>query len=64
MSCDCYCSVVLFEGDVVDLKCVNVLEFTVLPAKSDSDVMFCVQSYHGLIIDRSLDMCINPIRRI
>ena len=26
----------------------------VLPAKSDSDVMFCLQSYQGLIIDRSL----------
>ena len=26
---------------------------TVLPAKSDSD-MFCLQSYQGLIIDRSL----------
>ena len=27
---------------------------TVLPAKSDSDVMFCLQSYQGLGIDRSL----------
>ena len=27
---------------------------TVLPAKSDSDVMFCLQRYQGLIIDRSL----------
>ena len=27
---------------------------TVLPAKSDSDVMFCLKIYHGLIIDRSL----------
>ena len=26
---------------------------TVLPAKSDSDVMFCLQSYQGLRIDRS-----------
>ena len=26
----------------------------VLPAESDSDVMFCLQSYQGLIIDRSL----------
>ena len=26
----------------------------VLPAKSDSDVKFCLQSYQGLIIDRSL----------
>ena len=27
---------------------------TFLPAKSDSEVMLCLQSYHGLIIDRSL----------
>ena len=27
---------------------------TVLPAKSDSDFMFCVQSYQGHIFDRSL----------
>ena len=27
---------------------------TVLPAKSDSDVMFCLQSYQGLRIDISL----------
>ena len=27
---------------------------TVLPAKRDSDVMFCLQSYQGLRIDRSL----------
>ena len=26
---------------------------TVLPAKSDSDVMFCLQGYQGLRIDRS-----------
>ena len=28
--------------------------FTVLPAKSDSDVMFCLQTYKGIRIDRSL----------
>ena len=28
--------------------------FTVLPAKSDNEVMFCLQSYQGLSIDRSL----------
>ena len=27
---------------------------TVQPAKSDSDLMVCLQSYQGLIIDRSL----------
>ena len=26
---------------------------TVVPAKSDSDVIFCLQSYQGLSIDRS-----------
>ena len=26
----------------------------VLPAKRDNDFMFCLQSYQGLIIDRSL----------
>ena len=26
-------------------------EATVLPAKNDSDFMFCLQSYQGLIID-------------
>ena len=26
---------------------------TVLPAKSDSDVMFCLQNYQGLIFNRS-----------
>ena len=27
---------------------------TVLPSKSDSDIMFCLQCYQGLIIHRSL----------
>ena len=27
--------------------------FTVMPAKSDSDVMFCLQSYQGFRIDIS-----------
>ena len=31
-----------------------LLESTILPAKSNSDVMFCLQNYQGLIIDRSL----------
>ena len=35
---------------------------TVLPAKSDSDVMLCLQSYYDL---ESIDhLCINPIHRI
>ena len=33
---------------------VEVIFFTVLPAKNGSDVMFCLHSYQGLIIDRSL----------
>ena len=38
---------------------------TVLPAKSDSDVMFCLQSYQGLMIDRSLVyQSYSAIRRI
>ena len=28
---------------------------TVLPAKRDSDIMFCLQNYQGVIIDRSLE---------
>ena len=37
------------------LFCLFVLgSFIVLPAKSDSDVMFCLQSNQGLRIDRSL----------
>ena len=35
---------------LIDAKVVA----TVLPAKSDSDVMFCLQCYQGVIIDRSL----------
>ena len=31
-----------------------VLHFTVLPAKSESDFMICLQIYQGLIIDRPL----------
>ena len=37
---------------------------TVLPAKSDSDVMFCLQSHQGLIIKRSLVYQSYPQDRI
>ena len=37
---------------------------TALPAKSDSDVMFCLQSYQGLKIDRSLVYLSYPQDRI
>ena len=33
---------------------VDVKTYTVLPAESDSEVMYCLQSYQALIIDRSL----------
>ena len=36
----------------------DVENSTVVPTKSDSDVMFCLQSYQGLRIDRS------PVDRI
>ena len=40
----------------------ELLNTTVLPAKSDSGVMFCLQNYQDLkLIDH---LCINPIRRI
>ena len=32
---------------------LHLINSSVLPAKSDSDVMFGLQSYQGLIIDRS-----------
>ena len=37
---------------VSDMKRIN-WNITVLPAKGDSDIMFCLQSYHRLRIDRS-----------
>ena len=33
---------------------VYLSTFTVMPAKCDSDVMFCLQIYQGLITDGSL----------
>ena len=44
-----FCTVCL---ELSSVSCIEVS--TVLPAKSDSDFMFCLQSYQGLIIDRSL----------
>ena len=38
--------------------------FTDLPAKSDSDLMFCLLSYQGLIIERSLVYLSYPRDRI
>ena len=44
--------------------CFVVLLFAVLPAKSDSDFMFYLQSYQGLTIDRSLVYVSYPHDRI
>ena len=39
----------------ITIGCLHaVLTGTVVPAKSDSDIMVCLQSYRGLRIDRSL----------
>ena len=45
------------------VKCILV-ESTVLPAKSDSDIMVCLQTYQGLIIARSLVYQSYPQDRI
>ena len=40
----------------VNTRVVTVVQYTtVLPAKSDRDFMFCLQSYQRLIIDRLLE---------
>ena len=39
---------------LIKLVLFQTLFRTVLPAKSDSDVMFCLQIYQRFIIDRSL----------
>ena len=41
-----------------------ICEVNVLPAKSDSDIMVCLQSYQGLIIHRSLVHLSFPQDRI
>ena len=46
----CYC--LCLSGLMIGL-CLCVLS-TVVPTKSDSDVIFCLQSYKGLRIDKSL----------
>ena len=43
-----------FTVQCLVLSIKNTVHYdTVLPAKSDRDVMFCLLSYHGLISDRS-----------
>ena len=39
---------------LLSVEALNEFTHTVLPAKSDNDFMFCLQSYQGIIIDRSL----------
>ena len=42
-------------ADVILLSTLKKLKYTtVLPAKSDSGIMFCLQSYQGLMINRSV----------
>ena len=56
--CWSYTTKDLFSHNMVNYhivpECLDLSGFTVLPAKSDSDLMFCLQSYQELIIDRSL----------
>ena len=55
LSCLSYLILAMNQIHVI-MRCI-IMGFhctTVLPAKSDSDVMFCLQSYQGLIIDISL----------
>ena len=49
---------------VLEFVAVTVTRTTVLPARSDGDVMFCLQSYKGLLIDRSLVYYSYPQDRI
>ena len=44
----------VLRGDEITPQDSAKLKATVVPAKSDSDVMFCLQSYQGRRIDRSL----------
>ena len=44
---------------------IDEVKSTVLPAKSYSDVAFCLQSYQVIRDLESIDhLCINPILRI
>ena len=48
---------------IVVVYCMDIIT-TVLPAKKDSDVMFCLQNYKELKIDRSLVYLSYPQDRI
>ena len=42
------------SGERKNIQILQKNTLAVLPAKSDSDVMLCLQSYQGFIIERSL----------
>ena len=52
----------LLDAYVISIKILRT--FSVLLPKSDSDVMFCLQSFQGLIIDRSIAYESYPQDRI
>ena len=61
MSLLCLPPVCFFQNEVMMMKVeirsgdhLFISTATVLPAKSDSGIMFCLLSYQGCIIDRSL----------
>ena len=41
-------------GEAMSSYSLSLSALTILPAKSDSDVMFCLQSYQQFITDKSL----------
>ena len=52
--CHLLFSVLIITTIAVHFKVYKIGQSTVMPAKSDSDIIFCLQSYQGFIIDRSL----------
>ena len=54
LQCNVNCQDFVRSPTFVDLHNYCIVACTVLPAKSDSDVMFCLQRYPGLRIDISL----------
>ena len=42
------------QREQTEVNKARIFFITVVPTKSDSDVMFCLQSYQGLIINKSL----------
>ena len=48
------CIIFMDEIDAIGKDILLKQTSTVQPAKSDSDLMFCLRSYQGLIIDISL----------